>query len=110
MRVWGAKRHEPSQAAGPRHPGAIVQRWHPRRTGDPARRGRRPSVPIANENRLVAADALGTPRKITKSTVLLSMFAGEGYSPAAANGIRLPAGGRHDAAPPSAPRRCSAAG
>jgi hypothetical protein len=32
------------------------------------------------------------------------MFAGGGCSLAAANGVRLPAGGRHDAAPPSGPR------
>jgi hypothetical protein len=35
---------------------------------------------------------------------LSGAFAGGGYSLAAANGVRLPAGGRHDAAPASGPR------
>jgi hypothetical protein len=35
---------------------------------------------------------------------LCGAFAGGGCSLAAANGVRLPAGGRHDAAPPSGPR------
>src|SRR6185437_1113125 len=63
----------------------------------------RRSVPIASADRLVVTDASRTSPR-SQEVGLPEHVRWRGCSLPAANGVRLPAGGRHDAAPPSGPR------